>query len=88
MKKVKIMLMLIAMFAVVGGALAFKVRKFNVMYCISLTYTGVHPFGLVGKKTDVAPSLRYYYTPTINMVNCPNLTTLISTSTFFTDNEM
>ena len=33
MKKVKIMLMSIAVLAVVGGALAFKAKAFNQFYC-------------------------------------------------------
>jgi len=33
MKKAKIMLLSIAILAVVGGALAFKAEKFNLVYC-------------------------------------------------------
>jgi hypothetical protein len=39
MKKVKIMLMSIAVLAVVGGALAFKAKKFSVAYCHGTTST-------------------------------------------------
>lgn len=33
MKKIKIMLMSVLVLAVVGGALAFKAKKFDVLYC-------------------------------------------------------
>ena len=41
MKKVKIMLTAITVLAVVGGALAFKVRKVNgTLYCSTVSGTG------------------------------------------------
>jgi hypothetical protein len=39
MKKAKIMLTAITMLAIVGGALAFKVKKFAIDYCTSAVAT-------------------------------------------------
>jgi hypothetical protein len=40
MKKAKIMLTAITVLAIVGGALAFKAKKFSIDYCTTLTTTG------------------------------------------------
>ena len=40
MKKVKIMLLSLALFAVVGGALAFK-AKFNRTWCVTNAYSAI-----------------------------------------------
>lgn len=37
MKRAKVMLMAIAVFAIVGGALAFKAKKYAVFYCTGTT---------------------------------------------------
>jgi hypothetical protein len=42
MKKIKIMLLSLALFAVVGAALAFK-AKFSVKYCTTAVVNGVCP---------------------------------------------
>jgi hypothetical protein len=57
MKRVKIMLTAIAVLAVVGGALAFKAKKFtSTIYCSdnTTTFCKVPVFGFT-TTTDVAP---------------------------------
>jgi hypothetical protein len=54
MKKVKIMLMSLAVLAIVGGALAFKTTKFNVNLCTTLPETYVIP-GSGGQTTLICP---------------------------------
>lgn len=44
MKKVKIMLMSVAVFAVVGGALAFNAKKFTIAYCQGTTTNKIETF--------------------------------------------
>jgi len=39
MKRAKIMLLSLAILAVVGGALAFKAQKFDVVYCYDSLHT-------------------------------------------------
>jgi hypothetical protein len=45
MKKVKIMLLSLAVLAVVGGALAFKAKNFSQLYCIGTTDQLINPNG-------------------------------------------
>ena len=66
MKKAKVMLMLIAVLAVVGGALAFKAKKFSIKYCYATTVNNAaktcNANIAFSKPGEVAPGFTYYYT--------------------------
>ena len=87
MKKVKIMLLSLALFAVVGAALAFK-AKFNVKYCTTATVqiAGVWKCPVSGK----CPNLLINSTTTVDVVPIFCTTTPVvvaGQSTCFTNDD-
>lgn len=75
MKKAKIMLLAIAVFAVVGTALAFKVKTIgSTQYCWLETDTqpaqGECKEGAVNALMDPVGSSNFFYTTTTNAANC------------------
>ena len=101
MKRAKIMLISITVLAIVGGALAFKTKKFITSYCYTTTnhldanHTSC-PFSLQSSKSTIlgASEFLYYYTITANPANCsvavggpfaPCLTTTIPSTNFTKD---
>ncbi|OQP67792.1 hypothetical protein [Niastella populi] len=86
MKKAKIMLTVIAVLAVVGGALAFKAnKKFNTNYCILTTAgsAGTCTGEILGYRLATAidqNKVTYYYTTknqgdVCTQKNCPTPST-------------
>lgn len=74
MKKIKVMLLSLALFAVVGGALAFK-AKFQDRYCTAATIAGVLNTDLfcinpVFSKIDPLGNADFVATTTYNF-GCP-----------------
>lgn len=65
MKKVKVMLSAIAVFAVVGGALAFKAKTLNTFYSINPT-TGVCDLPFQIKSTTTLPN-QGVFDPTVTV---------------------
>ena len=75
MKKVKVMLLVVTMFAAVGGAMAFKASKFGVKYCIGAAWvSGMPATGAVNStpvlSTTVSATAPFYAT-TFNNIACP-----------------
>ena len=89
MKKIKIMMMVIFVMAIVGGALAFKANRFDKQWCTRAVANGPGPCETSlpdYRITNVPPSIRYWFTETNNPGNC---TTIVNrpdctSSTFFT----
>jgi len=73
MKKAKIMLTAITVLAIVGGALAFKAKKFDTNYCTTAVVAGHAPgkciLPLANAQFNSAVS-RVYYTITIDQTKC------------------
>jgi hypothetical protein len=74
MKKVKIMLASVVLFAAVGGALAFKAKSFGVGYCKGEPYVqgiaqSACPIGTLSKEEG---SAFFYAKQTDNTLNCAN----------------
>lgn len=66
MKRAKIMLTAIALFAVVGGALAFKAKKFGgITYYISTTSTSNATLPYTSASFTNLPAAPVYYYTTI-----------------------
>lgn len=83
MKKAKLMLSVIAILAVVGGAAAFKAKAFSTLsYCYSSTYTAAAPkTAAAGSIVVLGSTVKYYYTTTSNFNACLATTVLPSTKT-------
>jgi hypothetical protein len=95
MKIAKLMLMSVAIFAVVGGALAFKAKTFSSKFCVGTadgvntfvpTYSAAHKFTI---DTE-APSLIYRTSDALGdpidaAADCVNLTTTTTSSTRITN---
>lgn len=82
MKKAKIFLSAIAVFAIVGGALAFKAKTFGLPFCTKVIAggPGTCQASFIG-KVDPNKVTSFYYTPTENpaacgQVDCPTTTYL------------
>ena len=90
MKRAKIMLMTIAVFATVGTALAFKVaKKGQTTYCYLQTNVapgsgqGVCPSRAVKAIANEGSTVQYYYT-TLTATNCANQSDCINQANNFT----
>lgn len=74
MKNVKMMLLSLALFAVVGGALAFK-AKFTTDYCITTVGVGANNTGIncpshTVSTIDLSGQANFVATTTYNGVSC------------------
>ena len=69
MKKIKFMLAAIVVVAAVGGALAFKAKRFGPPYCTA-NQSGNCAFGTLSKFDTVKPLV--WYTLTTNTLQCAN----------------
>ena len=81
MKKARIFLGAIAVFAVVGGALAFKAKTYGQFFCTRLIANGkgVCQASLTG-KVDTQRGISYYYTTTDNQAACDQVDCTTTTS--------
>lgn len=76
MKKAKIMLLFIAVIAIVGTALAFKINKLgNTKYCYTITESESRPEDCWPCKVNAAANpytngTKIYYSATTNCDNC------------------
>jgi hypothetical protein len=90
MKKVKVMLTVIAVMAVVGGALAFKARSYAGIFCTKQINDGPGfcQGWYIGKLATVAhPGNFYYTTPTHDWRLCSVAAVNCNISTSMTMNE-
>lgn len=73
MKKIKIMLLSLVLFAVIGGALAFKAKRGNRYYCLittNLNIAGVTCPTMINNLTaDPEADFWYYTTPYVFVVD-------------------
>lgn len=85
MKKAKIFLGAIAVFAVVGGALAFKAKTFGQDFCTRAIAAGegACQASYTGKILAVSGIKTYYYTTTDDKLAC-TLTQCTSTTSLTT----
>lgn len=75
MKKVRIMLAAIIVLGTVGGALAFKAKKYSpIGYCYKANSPGTCTIGVPIGSTAQPGLGTIYYTTTNNTSNCPALT--------------
>ncbi|MBO9203279.1 MULTISPECIES: hypothetical protein [Niastella] len=90
MKSAKIMLMSVAIFAAVGGALAFKAAKFNQKFCVGTangvntlvpTFSGQHVSAPSGTPILLYRTTKANGTPISAAADCVNLTTTTQNST-------
>jgi hypothetical protein len=84
MKKVKVMMIVICVLAVVGGSLAFKAMTYEGAFCLRAVANGrgICTLSYVGKLANATQPGNFYYTiPTTNLFGCglANCTT-VSTS--------
>jgi hypothetical protein len=85
MKKAKIFLSAIAVFAVVGGALAFKAKTFGQAFCTRIEdNAGVCDAAYQG-KIDPNQVNAFFYTPTVDVDACGEVD--CTSTTFLTDKE-
>lgn len=68
MKRVKIMLTAITVFAVVGGALAFKAKKFGIDYCTKDSSGKCTSF-ILNSKQEIGGT-QFFAVQTTNTTNC------------------
>lgn len=87
MKRVKIMLLSLALFAVVGGALAFK-AKYNIKFCTAPTEVGkactqvaACPNLVVNSTTTNDAGIQFVCTTTPQDGQCPTNIKCTTTST-------
>jgi len=74
MKKAKIMLIAIAVLTILGGALAFKAKKFDQDYCTTTVVPGHLPGKCIVPLTQGEINIlahRIYFTPTGDAFQCP-----------------
>jgi hypothetical protein len=86
MKKAKIFLTAITVFAVVGGALAFKAKTFGQQFCTRIeNEKGACEAGYVG-QIDVDKGNAFYYTTTDDLSACEDA--ICNSTTLLTDVEV
>lgn len=78
MKKVKVMLTAITVFAIVGGALAFKAQKFDLARVCSGSAIDNCPNWDIDMTTTTTGNEQVYYTTTLG-TNCANAKCNVST---------